>query len=160
MRSDALRRLFRPLVFVLVTLLAGCGLSPVLREAGEVANPSVSGEIIVRVPAGEPLAWRPDSCLTGEHEQFFGFLLRASESPVVVRAVLDPLDGPGVRVTGLEGGGSVVVRAAQCRMLELDVAPTGWRYNDMYDVNGTLDLSCIASDGTTLEGRVEVRHCH
>ena len=56
----------------LAFLLSGCGLSSALREAGEVANPAVLGELAFRAPGGEPVDWRPEICLSGEAEQFFG----------------------------------------------------------------------------------------
>lgn len=126
-----------------------------------MTNPSVTGEIVVRAAAGEPLSWKPDSCRTGEREQFFGFVLGASGSPVVLRAVLDPLDGPGLRLTGLEGTSpQVVVREAVCRTLDLTVQPTGWIVNDFRDVSGTLEVSCTLDDGVSLEGKLAISHCH
>lgn len=147
-------------ILVLALLLSGCGLSGVLREAKDVANPSVVGELSIRVRKGEPVVWRPDACLSGEHEQFFGFILASSGSPAVLRAVVDPLDGPGLRVVGLEGTGGLVVRPDQCERLDLVVEPTGWRVNDIQDLSGTLDVSCRTTDGTSVEGALEVRHCH
>ncbi|MFP5284770.1 MAG: hypothetical protein ACLGI9_03435, partial [Thermoanaerobaculia bacterium] len=101
-------------ILVLALLLSGCGMSSALREARDVANPSVAGELSVRAPEGEPVDWRPDACLSGEHEQFFGFILGSDGSPVVLRAVVDPLDGPGLRVVGLEGADGLVVRPDMC----------------------------------------------
>lgn len=125
-----------------------------------MATPSVSGEILLRAAASEPLVWKPDSCRTGEIEQFFGFVLGASGSPVVVRAVLDPLDGPGLRLTGLEGTSPQVVREADCRTLDLRVQPTGWIVNDFRDVSGTLEVSCTLDGGVSLEGNLAISHCH
>ena len=155
----------RRLLPVLLTVaLAGCG---TIQEARQVANPSVTGEIVIRTapatPAGtEPVSWKPDACQTGELEQFFGFVLGASGSPVVLRAVLDPLDGPGLRITGLEGTPpyGLVVRPADCRTLDLSVQPTGWWVNELRDVSGTLDVSCTLDGGVSLEGSVQVSHCH
>lgn len=146
-------------IVILAVLLSGCGMSSALREAKDVANPSVSGELSIRGPQGEPVVWKPDACLSGEHEQFFGFILGSNGSPVVLRAVIDPLDGSGLRVTGLEGSSGVVFRPSQCERLELIVERTGWRVNEMQDLSGRLDVSC-ATEGGTVEGSVEVRHCH
>src|SRR5215207_11583119 len=100
-------------ILVLALLLSGCGLSSALREAKDVASPSVAGELAVRASQGEPVTWRPDACLSGEHEQFFGFILASNGlgsngSPVVLRAVVDPLDGAGLRLVGLEGAEGLV----------------------------------------------------
>jgi hypothetical protein len=156
-------------ILLLALLLSGCGLSSALREAKDVASPSIAGELTVRAPQGGPVTWRPDACLSGEHEQFFGFILGSkglgsNGSPVVLRAVVDPLDGPGLRVVGLEGppawSSGLVVRPDQCERLDLVVEPTGWRVNDIQDLSGTLDVSCTTADGASIEGSVEVRHCH
>lgn len=150
---------------VLSLLLSGCGVPAVLREAKDVAHPSVAGELTLRVPEGEPVVWRPDVCFSGEHEQFFGFILASnglgsSGSPVVLRAVVDPLDGPGLRIAGLEGRGGLVVRPSVCERLELVVKPTGWRVNDIRDLTGSLEVRCSTAEGASVEGTVEVRHCH
>jgi hypothetical protein len=150
----------RSLRFVLLAAgLAGCS---TLQEVRDVTHPSVTGEIVVRVAAGEPLSWKPDSCHTGEREQFFGFVLGASGSPLVLRAVLDPLEGPGLRLTGLDGASprGTVVRQVDCRRLDLSVQPTGWTVNDFRDVSGTLEVSCTLSGGASFEGRLAVSHCH
>jgi hypothetical protein len=147
-------------ILILSLLLSGCGVPAVLREAKDVANPSVAGELTLRAPEGEPVVWRPDACFSGEHEQFFGFIVRSNGSPVVLRAVIDPLDGPGFRVVGLEGADDLVVRPSQCERLDLVVEPTGWRVNDIQDLSGTLDVRCSTADSASVEGSVEVRHCH
>ena len=147
------------LIFVFALLLSGCGMSSALREAKDVANSSVSGELSIRTAQGEPVAWKPDTCLSGEYEQFFGFILRSNGSPVILRAVIDPLDGPGLRVVGLESADGVVFRPSLCERLELAVEPTGWRVNEIQDLSGRLDVRCATADGS-VEGWVEVRHCH
>ena len=149
-----------PLILVLALLLSGCGLSSALRDAKDVANPSVSGELAIRAPQGESVAWKPDACLSGEHEQFFGFILGSEGSPVVLRAVVDPLDGPGLRVVGLPSTASAVFRPDMCEKLELVVEPTGWRVNDFQDLSGRLDVSCRTPEGGSVEGSVEIHHCH
>jgi hypothetical protein len=146
-------------ILLAAAALAGCSL---IQETQQVLSPAVAGEIIIRTAPGEPVTWTPAFCQTGEIEQFFGFVLGASDSPVVFRAVLDPLDGPGLRITGLEGTPpyGFVVRPADCRVLDLRVQPTRWRVNEMRDVSGTLDMSCNLAGGLSLEGSVEVSHCH
>ena len=149
-------------LLVLPVALSGCGVSAALREAGAVANPSVVGELAFRDSERQTLVvWTPDSCRSGEAEQFHGFDLAASGSGIGLRAVLDPLDGPGLRITGLEGSPreGVVLRKDDCRTLDLRLSHTGWRVNDFLDVNGTLDVSCVAG-GLSLDGSVEVHHCH
>lgn len=138
--------------------LAGCS---VIKETQQVLNPTVAGEITIHTSSDTLVIWTPSFCQTGEIEQFFGFLLGASGSPIALRAVLDPLDGPGLRVTGVEGTPpyGFVVRPADCRVLDLRLQATDWRVNDLRDLNGSLDVSCSLGD-ISLEGSVEVSHCH
>jgi hypothetical protein len=152
-------RLLSVLAVLGAAALAGCSL---IKETQQVLNPTVAGEVIIRAAPGEPVTWTPAFCQTGEIEQFFGFILGGSGSPVVVRAVLDPLDGPGLRITGVEGTSpyGFVVRPADCRVLDLRLQATDWRVNELRDVNGSLDVSCTLKDGLSLEGSVEVSHCH
>jgi hypothetical protein len=77
-----------------------------------------------------------------------------------LRAVVDPLDGPGLRIAGLPGMAGMVFRPEMCERLDLVVEPTGWRVNDFQDLSGRLDVSCRTADGGSVEGSVEVRHCH
>ncbi len=149
-----------PLILILALLLSGCGMSSALREAKDVANPSISGDLAIRAPQGEPIAWKPDACLSGEHEQFFGFILGSEGSPIVLRAVADPLDGPGFRVVGVTDTAGMVFRPDMCERLDLVVDPTGWRVNDFQDLSGRLDVSCRTADGGSIEGSVDIRHCH
>lgn len=151
-----MRRLFP---ILLAAALAGCG---TIQEAMQVATPTVAGEIVIRTGDAEPVSWKPGVCQTGEVEQFFGFILGGAGSPVVLRAVLDPLDGPGLRITGLDGTSpyALVVRPDDCRVLDLRVQPSGWWVNEMRDVGGSLDVSCTLEGGLSLEGSVEVSHCH
>ena len=148
----------RLLPLLAAVALAGCSL---IEETKQVMSPTVAGEILIRTVSGEPVTWTPAICQTGEIEQFFGFVFGASDSPVVIRAVLDPLEGPGLRITGLEGTPpyGFVVRPPDCRVLDLRVQPTSWWVNEMRDVSGTLDVSCDLGN-LSLEGSVEVSHCH
>ncbi|MES1242740.1 MAG: hypothetical protein ABUT39_14080 [Acidobacteriota bacterium] len=150
-------RYLRLLPVLAALALAGCS---VIKETQQVLSPTVSGEIVIRFTSGELIVWTPAACQTGEIEQFFGFIL-GSDSPIALRAVLDPLDGPGVRITGVEGTPphSFVLRPADCRVLDLRLQATDWRINEMRDLNGSLDVSCNLGD-LSVEGSVEVSHCH
>jgi hypothetical protein len=144
---------------VLALLLSGCGVPALIREAKDVSSPAVEGELALRGSHSPLVTWRPEECFAGEHEQFFGFILRANGSPIMLRAVVDPLDGPGLRVTGLEVE-DLVILPSSCERLELVVAPSGWEVNEIQDLSGSLDVRCTTADGASVEGSLEVRHCH
>lgn len=144
-------------VLVLLLLLSGCS---IVQEATEVSRSAIEGELSIQVPGGgeEPVVWRPNVCMAGENEQFFGFILGVEGSGIVVRAVVDPLDGAGLRLVWPNG--TMVFREHACERLALEVAPTGWRVNDIQDVSGRLEVRCSGPDGASVEGSLEVRHCH
>jgi hypothetical protein len=147
---------------VAALLLGGCGLSRALHEARAVSRPAVRGELVLEGPGGERARFAPDACATGEREGFRGYLLSSAESGAVARAVADPLGGGGVRISGLPGAAprDLVVRAAQCDRFELEVANSGWRVDDFWDLDGYLNVHCAVENGWRLAGRIEVEHCH
>jgi hypothetical protein len=138
-------------------LLAGCGVPGLLHQARQVSNPAMTGEITINSEDGTLIIWHPDRCRSGEHEQFFGFDLDTAGSDHV-RAVLDPLSGPGVRLAGLERD-LIVLRKSDCAVLDLDIQPTGWTINEYRDFSDRLELDCTAG-GLRIQGSINVQHCH
>lgn len=65
-----------------------------------------------------------------------------------------------LRVVGLAGTAGMVFRPDTCEKLELVVEPTGWRVNDFQDLSGRLDVRCRTADGGSVEGSVDILHCH
>lgn len=71
--------------------------------------------------------YRLERCSSGDLEYFLGVDLADVTGSALVRVVIDPLDGPRVRIVLRHGDvrERVVLGPDQCRRLEADVRPTG-----------------------------------
>jgi hypothetical protein len=123
---------------------------------------AIEGELLIRDPAGDETRFVPDICSSGERELFRGFDLGASDDKSIrLRAVVDPIDGPVVRIDDADReAGPLVLRPDICRLLEISVEPTGWRINEYREVGGRVAFNCALSDGTIARADVEVRGCY
>jgi hypothetical protein len=141
-------------------LLGACAVT----QVDSVMRPSISGSLDIRAADGsQTTRWTPDRCVSGDLAYFAGFDFLSSQDPGHLRAALDPIDGPAARWT--QGGAGperavLILRRADCATLDLDVQPTAWRINDVREFAGHVRLSCTAPDGTRVEGRIDVDHCH
>jgi len=139
-------------------LLGACAVT----QVGSVMRPAISGSLDIRAADGSQIRWTPDRCVSGDLAYFVGFDFLSSRGSGHLRAALDPIDGPAARWT--QGAGperaALVLRGTDCVTLDLDVQPTAWRVNDVREFAGHVSLSCAAPDGTRVEGRIEVDHCH
>jgi len=155
-----MRRSAPALVLSTIFLLLGaCAVT----QVGSVMHPSISGGLDIRAADGSQTRWTPDRCVSGDLAYFAGFDFLSSQDPGHLRAALDPIDGPAARCT--RGGaererGALILRRPDCVTLDLDVQPTAWRINDVREFAGHVSLSCTAPDGTRVEGRIDVDHCH
>jgi hypothetical protein len=143
---------------LLPLLLSAC----VLGQVGEVMHPTVSGSLIVHRADGSELRWTPDRCASGDLEYFVGFNFLSSKDAGQLRALLDPIVGPAVRWKSGAGESQrvVVLHRDDCTKLDLEVQRTAFRVNDVREFAGHIELQCSAADGTRIEGRIDVDHCH
>lgn len=147
--------------FRLLLALAGLASSACsLHEMGEVLSPSVTGHLVLEAPGGEVRELRPDRCVSGDHFHFLGADL-ADGRGATIRAVLDPLRGPGVRVSLTPNPDDVplVLDVQSCPGLRLDVSDSGWRVNEFRAVVGELELDCTTPGGGRVHGRLAFRQC-
>jgi len=135
--------------------LAACALG----EVGGVAHPTLTGSVNVRLADGSESRWTPDRCVSGDLEYFVGFDFLSPAQDHQLRALLDPIAGPVLRWR-TTGEPDVVLRPADCARLELDIQPTAWRVNDVREFGGHVSLQCRMADGTRLDGRLSIDHCH
>jgi hypothetical protein len=140
-------------------LLGACAVT----QVGGVMHPSISGGVDIRSADGSQTRWTPDHCVSGDFAYFAGFDFLSSLDSGHLRAAIDPIDGPSARWT--QGGAGperevLILRRADCVTLDLDVQPTAWRVNDVREFAGHVTLSCTSPDGTRVEGRIDVDHCH
>jgi hypothetical protein len=131
-------------------------------QGGGVIHPTISGSVVLRTVDGRQTRWTPDRCVSGDLAYFAGFDFLSTRDSGHLRALLDPIDGPVIRWTMDDGSGpnALILRRMQCASLDMDVQPTAWRVNDVREFAGRLFIACATADGTQLEGRIDVDHCH
>lgn len=131
-------------------------------QVGGVIHPRISGNVVVRTVDGKQTRWTPDRCVSGDLAYFAGFDFLSTRDSGQLRAPLDPIDGPVIRWTMADGSGpsALILRRMQCTSLDLDVQPTGWRVKDVREFAGHLVIACATANGTQIEGRIDVDHCH
>lgn len=144
----------------LILVLAGLASSACsLHELGEVMSPGVTGHLVLEAPDGETRELRPDRCVSGDHFHFLGADLIDGRG-ATIRAVIDPLRGPGLRLSFAAADAPAFLLDGQsCPGLRLDVADSGWRVNEFRAVVGELELDCAVAGGGRVHGRLAFRQC-
>jgi hypothetical protein len=152
------RTLARLAVLAGVPLLASCLTSAPVDE-GSAGRPL--GSFSVSSPRFGTQTLAPSVCTAGDRQFFLGADLASPDSHLVLRLVVDPLDGPAVRLFAAQApfDRTVVFRRADCRVFHFSLDTTGWRVNDVVDYRFTVELDCTRQ-GETLAGRASSTHCH
>ena len=151
------------LAFPLVgcVLLTGCFSSkPIGGQGAPDGNPPTLGTFAVTSQVLGDHVLAPSECTAGDRQHFLGADFATPASTVVVRLVVDPLDGPAVRVfsTDAQFDRTVVFRRPDCRVFHFSLDSTSWRVNDVYDYRVTLQLDC-SRDGESIKGEASATHC-
>jgi hypothetical protein len=142
---------------ILVPLEGGC----VRTHVGDTASTVTGG----RTPGATLSVGGQDYvlavCRSGDREYFLGVDLADRGEKAAVRVLIDPMDGPRLRVV-LEGTGgrkSMALGPSSCRRLEARIEPTGWRVNRVRDFDGSLEADCTG-EGLEVVAHVRFAHCH
>ena len=103
----------------------------------------------------------PESCSAGDRQFFLGADLADNKNSIVVRLVVDPLDGPAVRVFNAAKpfDQTRVFRWRDCRVFHFSLDSTAWRINGVQDYGVSLELDC-AREGDSIIGHASDEHCH
>ena len=138
-------------------ILPGCVSSSAKtsERAGPLGTFSVSG------PALGARELLPGKCSTGQRELFLGFDLRDERAGTVVRLVVDPANGPVVRVfeTAAPFDKTVLFHRSECRVFHFSVDSTGWRINRVDQLRVSLELDCELPSGDRIAGRAQDPGC-
>ena len=154
-------RLWCRQIFVLLCLLpllSGClSTKPVLPTSDQQAL----GSFTVSSPSLGQTLLVPSSCAAGDRQFFLGADFEDKGSGLVLRLVVDPLEGPAVRVftTAAPFDNSIVFRRNDCKIFHFSLDTTGWRINRIYDYRITLQLDC-SRNGEAIQGNASATHCH
>ncbi len=148
------------LVLGIIPLLMSCLAS---RPLGSVP-PSGSqglGSFSVSSQVFSAQSFTPTVCTAGDRQLFLGSDLSSPNSSLVLRLVVDPLEGPAVRLFSSQTpfDKSIVFRRSDCRVFHFSLDSTGWRVNDINDYRLTLQLECDRQ-GESIVGSASSSHCH
>ena len=140
----------------LALLLSACAAT----QLGGVIHPTISGSLRIDRGAGVQ-EWSPDHCASGDLAYFAGFDFMSSRDAGQLRAAQSAIDGPVVRWNGGDPAQpALVVRGADCATLDVEAKPTAWYVNEVREFAGHVELHCALADGTRIDGRIDVDHCH
>jgi hypothetical protein len=117
-----------------------------------VASSEVAGELQA---SGDQGAWSftADDCASGQREGFAGVSLSSSESTRTVRLVNDPIKGK-LLVVAEQGGDNRVIDGTSCSKFQLDAGRTSTVVNDIWVVEGQLNVQC-----PDIKGQVQFSGC-
>ena len=142
-------------------LLAGCFSSKPIGGPGASngSSPTLGTFAVTSQVLGDHVL-TPSACTAGDRQLFLGADFATPSSPLVVRLVVDPLDGPAVRVfsTDAQFDRTVVFRRSDCQVFHFSLDSTGWRVNDVTDYRVTLQLDCTR-DAESIKGEASATHC-
>jgi hypothetical protein len=104
----------------------------------------------------------PTVCTSGERQVFLGADFVDGQRGLTTRLIIDPAGSTSVRVfvatQPLDQG--LVFRRSDCSRFELSLERTGWRINDIYDLRVSLEVACRSTSGDSIDGKLDVSHCH
>jgi hypothetical protein len=150
----------RPLPGASLWAIAGAlslGLACATTKIAGTAAPSIE-QATLTVGARQ---YRLAACGSGDLAHFLGVDLADEARVAFVRLVIDPIDGPRVRVALGEGlKETFVLDGDQCRQLEASVKPTDWQVNTVRDVSGYVDAECRSDGGQAVSLHARFSHCH
>lgn len=163
-RKCIVRRLGRLVgVLSMSTLLAGCttsatGLEPSTADGGSEA---ALGSFDVASIGAPPATIRPTACQAGDHELFLGADLVDPATGMVVRLVIDPLDGPALRVYDSDApfDRTVLFFREECSQFDMTLGETGTIVNNIVERTLELEVDCENELGATIRGRARAASC-
>jgi hypothetical protein len=103
----------------------------------------------------------PSSCVSGEHDVFLGADLLDPGTHLVVRLVIDPLNGPALRVYDADEpfDRSVIFFRDECPIFDMTLERTGYMVNDIVIRSLDLEVECENEDGATIRGSATAGRC-
>lgn len=134
---------------------------PAATGEGGVSGPAL-GEFTVTSPGGARGTVTPTVCLAGDRELFLGADLVDGSAGLIVRLVVDPLEGPILRVFDRAAPfeRSVLFFREGCASFELSLEETGWTINDLPVRRLELAIDCESEEGAAIAGRAAAEHCN
>jgi hypothetical protein len=150
------RKIF--ILLCLSPLLLSClSTKPVL----PISNQQALGSFTVSSASLSQTMLIPLSCAAGDRQFFLGADFEDKDSGLILRLVVDPLEGPAVRMftSAAPFDNSIVFHRSDCKVFHFSLDTTGWRINRIYDYRITLQLDC-SRNGESIQGSASATHCH
>jgi hypothetical protein len=147
------------IVIALATVTACATSSP--PGSGERGADAPLGSFTVSGPTFGQETLQPTSCVAGEREFFLGFDLRDERAGVITRLIVDPANGPVIRVFAISApfDKTVLFQRSACRVLHFSLQSTGWRVNRIEQLDVSVDLDCQLPSGESIIGRASDGGC-
>jgi hypothetical protein len=149
-----------------LALVAGAALGkPPAGRRGGASRPTPSAPTNVVAMAGPTLGsreLRTNKCVSGQRFVFRGADMfdETTKEVFVLRLVLDPIQGPVVRIyTDSEFGKSIILRRKDCRTFEYELKDTGNMVNFVSEVKVAVQLDCRTKAGDFVVGKVDLPAC-
>lgn len=118
-------------------------------------------EATLRGEGGKQWSTTPSQCVSGERQGFFGVDMRTGTSDdTLVRAILDPKDGPilKVNVPGTDKG--VTLKPGPgCAQFDVHVERQSSRINNITNVRGHVRVTCDDAE-LQLKADITFENCH
>ena len=126
-----------------------------------VTAPGSLGSFELSTPQVRQALVEPTSCTGGDRQLFLGADLKDEKSGMVIRLVVNPLEGPAVRAFAAAKPfeESLVFHRSDCRTFHFSLESTALRINRIQDYRFSLELDCAVGDAT-LRGTALAAHCH
>jgi hypothetical protein len=140
-----------------MALVTACASAP---PGGSSDRPPL-GSLLLSGPTFGERALLPTVCTSGERQFFLGFDFHDEKSGLVTRLVVDPVNGPIVRVFAPAApfDNSVVFDRPECRVFHFSVDFTAWRINRIQRLDVSLDLDCHLASGDSIVGKASDSGC-
>lgn len=118
-------------------------------------------EATLRGEGGKQWSTTPSQCASGERQGFFGVDMRAGTTDnAVVRAILDPTDGPILKANVPGSGQALVIKPGPgCAQFDVHVERQSSSINDVTNVRGHVRVTCDNPE-FSLKADITFANCH
>lgn len=125
-------------------------------ESGALGTVAISSTALGQVTISPP------SCRAGGPQFFLGADFEDQRAGLVLRFLLDPLEGPAFRLYAKSAPfeKSIVFRRGDCRTLKFSFNPTTMRIDRVQDYRMSIEFECATPRGDSISGKLAADHCH
>lgn len=157
------------LSLLLIAGLTGCATgakAPTTGKAGRAGSrPTPSAETNTVAFAGPTLGsgeLSTNQCHSGGRQSFLGIdaFDQNTKEVLVLRLVVDPIEGPVVRLfKDSDTGPSLVLRKSDCSTFDYQLESTGNVFNFVTEMKFAMHLDCRGPKGDSVVGQVDLPAC-